>query len=170
MNDIADRRDRLRGAGAGLRMDDAHHLERPFLALRRRDLVRLEDLPPGTLDDRHLRPSPFRHVRHALSEDTVDADQHSVAGLDQVDHTRLHPRRAGATDGERQLVLGLEDRLKAFLDVVQHLEELSVEVAHGRLRHRLQHTWIHVGGAGPHEHSRFDLSQLHHAVPFCCSS
>ena len=61
--------------------------------------------PQGRSIVRDLGAGPLGDVDHAAAEDAVDADDHRVARLDEVDDRRLHARRAGAADGERHAVL-----------------------------------------------------------------
>ena len=127
-------------------------------------LLGREDLAPGDLDGGDLRAGPLGDILHPLAEDAGDADEHLVAGLDQVDHAGLHAGRAGAADGEGQRFWRLEDGLEHLADVVEDLQELRVEVAEGRGGHGLQHARVDVGRARAHEQARFDLCQVQHSL------
>jgi hypothetical protein len=87
----ADPIDRLVGAGGRLGVDDCDDFR--FDAFDRRDhLILLERPAPGRLDLLDGRPAALGHVDHAPGEHAVDADEHLVAGLDEIDEHRLHPR------------------------------------------------------------------------------
>ena len=72
-------------------------------------LVGIEHLAIRPLDRRDDGAGAFGDVLHPGAEHAVDADQHPVARLDQVDDHRLHAGRAGPRDRQRQPVLGLKD-------------------------------------------------------------
>ena len=57
-----------------------------------------------------LAPGPSGHVGHPPAEHAVDAHDHRIARLDQVDHRRFHAGRAGAADGEGHPVLRAQAR------------------------------------------------------------
>ena len=75
--------------------------------------LRVERAPPRRVDAHDLGAAAPRDLAHALAEDTVDADDHGVAGLEQVDEARLHAGRAGTADRQRQRVLRAEDGAEA---------------------------------------------------------
>ena len=53
-----------------------------------------ERLSPGRMNLSDLRPAAARHLTHPRPEDSVDADEYSVAWLQEIDEASLHPRRA----------------------------------------------------------------------------
>jgi len=85
------------------------------------------------------------------AEDAVDADQHLVARLDQIDDHRLHPRRARARDRHREPVLGPEDMPEESLRLVHERHELGVEVPQERHPERGQDSGVDVARPGPGE-------------------
>ena len=115
---------------------------------------RVEDLAVRPLDRRDLGPGPLGDVDHPAAEDAVDADEHPVARLDQVDDDRLHPGRAGPRDRQRQPVLGLEDVAEQVLRLVHQGHELGVEVAEQRHPQRGQDARMDVARARAQEQPR----------------
>ncbi|MEZ6054384.1 MAG: hypothetical protein R3C02_23850 [Planctomycetaceae bacterium] len=51
----------------------------------------------------------------------VDADDHTVARLDEIDHACLHPGAAGAADGHREFVLGPKNLPQHLLGFIHDL-------------------------------------------------
>ena len=92
-------------------------------------------------------------VLHPPAEDAIDADQHAIARLDEVDEGRLHPGRPGAADGQRHFVLRAENLLKPPADLVHQLEKHRIEMADGWLGHRQKHAGRHVARARAKQHT-----------------
>ena len=65
-----------------------------MLALGVEQPLRVERQAPRLLDPHDVGAAPARDLAHALAEHAVDADDHGVARLDQVDEARLHARRS----------------------------------------------------------------------------
>ena len=120
---------------------------------RRFHFVRIEHLAIRPLDRRDDGAGAFGDVFHPAAENAVDADQHPVARLDQVDDDRLHPGRACSRDRQRQPILGLKHIAEQVLGLVHQGRELGVEVADERRGERFQHARMNVAGAGTHEHA-----------------
>ena len=99
---------RLPGAGGRFGVDQGGQFGSCAARQPGPHVVRGEDAAPFGFDDDRGSAAAFDHVGHARAENTVDADHHLVAGLHEVDETRFHARAAGAGDGQRQGVLGLE--------------------------------------------------------------
>src|SRR6266567_2439192 len=83
----------------------------------------------------------------------VDADEHFIARLDQIDEAKLHPRAAGAADGKSHFILGEEYLAEHRLDLFHHPDEHRVQMAHERQRHRLEHGRRDIARPRPHEQS-----------------
>jgi hypothetical protein len=120
---------------------------RPHVPDRARHRVRRERRAPLGIDARDARAGAGGDVAHALAEHARDADHDGVAGLEQVDEARLHARRAGRGERQRERVLRAEQAAQALLHLVHQREELRVEVADERRRERLQHARMRVRGA-----------------------
>ena len=105
------------------------------------------------LDLRHDGAGPCRDVGHSTAENAVDANEHAVAGLDQVDDARLHAGTSCAADGQRQLVARAKDGPQHPLCFVHDSEEIGIEVPDGRSRQSSQHARRHVAGARPHQNA-----------------
>ncbi len=91
------------------------------------------------------------YIDHTRAENAVDADEHGVAGFDEVDDAGFHSGRAGAADGEGEFVLGLEDVAEHLLGFVHDANKFRVEMADQRHRHGGQHARVDIGWAGTHE-------------------
>ena len=63
-----------------------------FAALRVEQPLRVDRAAPRLVDAHDLGAAALRDVAHALAEHAVDADDHGVARLDEVDEARLHAR------------------------------------------------------------------------------
>jgi hypothetical protein len=92
-----------------------------------------------------------RHLAHAFAEDTRHAHDGVVTGLEQIGEACLHPRAARGREGERERVVGTEDPAQPLLDLVDHGQELRVEVAHEGLGHGGKHPRVDVRRAGTEE-------------------
>ena len=96
---------------------------------RRLHLIRVEYFAIRPFDHGHLGTGPLRHVLHPRTEDAIDADQHLVARLDQVDDHGLHAGRARPRDGQRHPIRGLKGIPQQFLGLIHQGHELGVQVA-----------------------------------------
>jgi hypothetical protein len=125
--------------------------------LRRRvgveEALRVDRLAPRCLDADDLRAAAGRDVAHALPEHAVHADHDDVAVAHHVHERRFHARRAGATDRQRERVRGLEDLAQPVARLVEHGEELGVEVAQQRSRERRRDLGVRVRRTRPHQHA-----------------
>ena len=131
MGDLGDLFDGLPGARRCLGVDDPDDLGTVALD-RRLHLIGIEHLAVRPLDRRDDGAGAFGDVLHPAAEDAVDAHQHPVARLDQVDDDRLHPGRPGSRDRQRQPILGLKHVAEQVLGLVHQGGELGVEVADER--------------------------------------
>ena len=150
VGDPGDLLDGLPGAGGGLGVDDPDDLGADLLD-GRADLLGVEDLAVRPFDRGDLGPGALGDVDHPAAEDAVDADEHLVARLDQVDDHGFHPRRAGAGDRHREPVLGLEDVPQQVLRLVHQGDELGVEVPEQRHPQRREDAGVDLARAGAEE-------------------
>ena len=104
--------------------------------------------PHGGFDRVDRGAAAFHHVLHAAAEDAVDADDHFVARLDEIDGDAFHARHAGAADGKGERVLRAENLAQHFAGLVHDGEILRIEVAERRRAERAQHALRHRAGAG----------------------
>ena len=118
-----------------------------------RDLPRLDNASPRRFDFMDLRAATRGNVRHAAAKHAVDADDHLIARLDQVDEAKLHARAAGAADGKSHLILGEKNLAEHRLDLFHHPDEHRVQMAHERQRHRLEHGGRDIARHRTHEQS-----------------
>ena len=130
------------------------------------DLLRFDDAAPGSFDFRDFRAAAFRHIDHAGAEDAVNADDHFVAGFDEIYKTEFHPRAAGAADRESHFVFREEDGAEHRFDLVHHFHENGIEMSEKRHGHGLEDGGRDVAGAGTHEEAsgRTELSRRLHKV------
>ena len=83
-------------------------------------------------------PARWRRA-HAGSEYAVDADDHFIAGFDEVDDCGFHAGISGAGGGKGHFVRGAEDGSKHRAGFVHHAKIFGIEMADGRHRHGRQH-------------------------------
>ena len=123
------------------------------------DLSGSNTSPYGRSIDRDLGPGALGDVFHPGAEHAVDADEHLVAGLDQVDDDGFHPGRARPGNRQRQPILGLKHVAEQVLGLVHQRHELGVEVAEQRRCACASRTrgW-NVAGPGPRS-TRFERLQ-----------
>ena len=126
--------------------------------------LRIDGRPPFGVDTHHVGAAPRRDIAHALTEDAVHPDDDDIARPDDVHERRFHTRGAGAADRKRQRVVGAKDRAQPVARLVEHIEEIRVEVAQQRTRERLDHFRIGVARARTHEHA---VAMWHRAVSLC---
>ena len=115
------------------------------------ELGRVDRAAPGVLDDDRGAAGALHVLLYAPAEHAVDADHHLVARLHQVDEAGLHARRARRRDRKRELVLGAEGVAQELFELVHHGYELGIQMADGRAREGVEHTWVHIGGSGTHK-------------------
>ena len=97
--------------------------ERGFEALR------IERRAPFCFNSIHLGATALRHVDHTSAKDAVDADQHGIAGFDEIDEASLHAGAAGARHGQRQTILSLKDFPQHGHALVHDLQKFRIEMA-----------------------------------------
>ena len=96
-------------------------------------------------------PHAARNLAHAFAEHAVDADDHGVAGLDEVDEARFHPRGTGAADRQGQRVVRAEDGTEPVGDLVEHVEEVGVEVPEDGTLECFHHLGIRIRRPRPEQ-------------------
>ncbi len=106
------------------------------------NLIRREDLAPGAFDRLDDTTVPASHLGDARAEVPVHADEHRVAGLDDRRDRRLHTCGPGARDRQSQTVRGLKRVPQQLLRAVHQDQEVRVEVAEQRRRHRGRHAGV----------------------------
>ncbi len=120
-----------------------------FAALARAaDIVRIHSGAVGRFEAVDFRGSSFGDHRHAFGKESVDADDGFVAGFEGIEYSRLDAAGAGGGNGIGHAVVGLEDEPQHGLDVVHHVLEPGVQVAHHGSGHHARHARVHAGGAG----------------------
>ncbi len=110
-----------------------------------------ESIAPCGLDGVDGSAAAFHHVLHAGAEDTVDADDGFVAGLEEVRGDAFHAGHAGAADGEGEGVLRAEDLAEHGAGFVHDLEVLRIEMAERGRAQCAQDAMWHGAGARTHE-------------------
>ena len=135
-------------AGGRLRVHDREHAGAGMLAMRVEQALRVDRASPRRLHAHDFGAGPARNLTHALTEHTVDPDDHGVTRLDEIDEAGLHARRAGPAHGQRQRVLGSERDPQPVGDLVEHQEEVGIEMPEHRALERLHHLGVRVRRAG----------------------
>ena len=107
-----------------------------------------EGAAPGLLEADDVGAVALGHLGHAVAEEAVGEDPDLHAGIDEVADGGFHAAATGGRDDERPLVLGAEDMTQHALVVLADLEEVGIEVADDRLRHRLVYPGMHLRRAG----------------------
>jgi hypothetical protein len=116
-----------------------------------RDAGGFNNVTPGCFDFRHFRSAPFRHIDHAIAEDSVHPDHCFVPWLDQVDETKLHPGASCAAHRESHFILRQKDGAQHRLDFLHHFDEDRVQMADQRHGHGAEDGCCHVARAGAHQ-------------------
>ena len=80
----------LMGSGRCLGMHQGNCLHASRVPQRVLDLLRIEHLAPGGFNFDRNSSASLHNVRHPAAEHTIDADDHSVPRLNQVDEGCLH--------------------------------------------------------------------------------
>ena len=115
------------------------------------NLRRLEHLSPGPVDPVQNPADPLDDIAHPVSKNTIDANQHLVSRLDNIDEGRLHARAPGPGNRYRQAVFSPEKPAEHLLYAVHNRQELRIEVADQGLRHSLKDSPMNPGWTRPHE-------------------
>ena len=138
-------------AGRCLGVHERDHAHVRVLLQRVFELVRVYRLAPGILHhDRN--PAAALHVLdHAAAEHTVAANDHLVAGRDQVHEAVLHAHRAGAGDRKGQGILGLKGVAEQSLQFLHHFDEDRIEISNGRQAHGRHDARVDLGRTGAHQ-------------------
>ena len=121
--------------------------------LRIEQALRIDGAAPRRVDPHDFGTAAARNIAHALAEHAVDADDRGVAGFEEVDEAGLHAGRAGAADGQRERVARPERDAQAVGDLVEHDEEIRVEVAEHRPLERFHHLGVRVRRPRPEQQS-----------------
>ena len=162
---------RLVGAGRGLGVDDPHHLGAGMRGEGVAHRRRVDGPAPLDLDRVHPGAAAPGDVEHPAAEDPGDADDHLVAGLDQVGDRGLHAGAAGPRDRQGQTVLGAEDPAQHAAGRVHDPQVLRVEVTDRRPRQGLQDPRRHVARPGPQQQPPRRIEGWRHPtlpLEWCC--
>ena len=73
--------------------------------------------------------APFDHGRPPGTEDTVDAHDCTIAGLDQIRNDGFHSGGAGSGQRDGEFVLSPERCPKQRLDLIHEAQEYRIEMA-----------------------------------------
>ena len=105
-------------------------------------------LSPFRFDAVDRRAAALGDIAHAGSEDTVDADNHFVAGFDQIDDGGFHAGASGSGGGEGHLVSCAEDVAKHPAGFVHDTQIFRIEMPDGRHCHRRKNARRDITGTG----------------------
>ena len=100
------------------------------------DLLGVDDLSPRHFDRSDHGTSGFRQLDKALSEMAGDPDDYLVARGDQVEDDRLQTAGTGCRHRNRVMVVSPEERAEIRHRFFHDGEEVRIEVADERSRHR----------------------------------
>ena len=151
--ELGERRDLVLDAGRRLGVHDREYARVRMCVPRVKELVRIDRVTPGGLDAHDLGAAPARDLAHPLAEHAVDADDRGVARLEQVDEACLHPGRSGSADRQGERVARAEHRAQTVGDLVEHDEEVGIEMPEHRPLERLHHLRIRIRRPGPEQQS-----------------
>ncbi len=140
-------------------MDDGQDACVAPVGVRVEHLLRVDRASPGRVDPYDFRAAPAGDLAHAFAEHTVDADDRSVTRLEEIDEARFHAGRPGAADRQGQRVLGAEHESQPVGDLVEHREELGIEMPEHRPLERFHDLGIRVRRPRPEQQS----IRMHHA-------
>ena len=117
------------------------------------DLLFAKCFSPRHFDGMNHRTGPFHVVFHSPAENTIDAHDDFVTGLDQVDDHGLHTGHPGPRHGKSQRVFGLKDFPQQLARFVHVLDVLRIEVSESRGRNRLEDPCRNGARSGPHQYA-----------------
>jgi len=143
---------RLPGAGAGFGMHDAHNFGTSLL-YGSPDFFRCKDFSEGTFYACDFGAQSFGDLRHAAAKHTIDADDHTVARLNQVDDTGFHSGTSRAADGHRHVIGRLKHFPQHGLNFIHEFQEVRVQVSHRGRCHRCQNTGMDLTWPWAHQNS-----------------
>ena len=95
MDDSGNLIEGLEHSGGSFRMNHRDDFI-PLLFERIGKLLRIKRGPPFCVDSFDASAASLRNIDHAGPEDSVDAYQHVVSRLDQIDETGFHAGAAGS--------------------------------------------------------------------------
>ena len=114
------------------------------------ECLRVQRLPPFSLDDLHIEAIGARHFHPALTELAVVAAENPVAAAQGVDDSRFHGSGATARD-HQNVAAGLVQPLQLFCRAAHDGLKLTAAVPDGMTSHRLEHRFGHRGRARDHQ-------------------
>src|SRR5437773_6193124 len=114
-----------------------------LLGERRAELRWIERRAPLRLHGIHLRAAALGYIHHARAKKTVDADEHGVAGLDEIDETGFHAGATGAGHRQCEPVLGLKNLRQHSRILVYDLEKGGIQVTDHWKRQDLDHARVY---------------------------
>ena len=120
-------------------------------AVRVEQLLRIDGAAPRRVDAHDLGAAPPRDLAHALAEHPVDTDDRGVARLEQVDEARFHAGGTGTADRQRQRVVGAKEQSQPVGDLVEHDEEVGIEVPEDGALERFHDLGIRIRRTRPEQ-------------------
>ena len=151
VNEIRETRERLVRARARLCVNDADEFHLRMRVERRLDLLQRNHVAPRRLDRVDGRAAALHHILHARAEYAVDAHDHLVARLDEIDRAAFHAGHARAADGKREPVFRAHHLAEHRARVIHDREILRIEMPQRGRRHRAKHALRHRARTGPEE-------------------
>jgi hypothetical protein len=106
-------------------------------------VFRVERRTPFGFDGLDFGAATLRHVHHASSEHTVDADQHGVSGFDEVHEARLHTGATGPRHRQRQAIFRLKQLAQHGHILVHDFQKLGIEMPDNGKRKGLKYAVVH---------------------------
>jgi hypothetical protein len=128
MDQFGEARKGLMRASARLGMDDANEGRARMLVKGGGDLLQGDYLAPGGFHCVHPRTTALHRIFHTATKDTVHADNHLIARLNQIGRNALHSRHARATDRESESVCCAEHLAEHFARLIHDGEILWVQM------------------------------------------
>ena len=124
------------------------------------ELLRVDLLAPGILDDDGNAAGALHVLDHATAEHAVAAHDDLVARGDHVHEAVLHPDRARAGHRKGERVLGLERIAQQALELLHHVDEDRVEIADRRQAHRCHDARVDLGWSRAQERALRGMERL----------
>src|SRR6185295_11534482 len=117
------------------------------------DVLRIDRVSPLGAHDDGLPTSSPNNIGHPFTEDSVDADDHFIAGLDHVHEGGFHASASRGGNRNRYSIARFENISEHRLDVVHALQKKWVEVSEHRRGHRFEHAILDGTRPGAEEHT-----------------
>lgn len=169
LDDTGDFIEGLVEAGAGFGLDDTEELDSGMLFEGLGDLIGLDGLSPRGFNGVDGGAVSAGDIGHARPEDTGGSDEDFVTGFDEIAEAGFHPGGSGSGDGEGEFVLGLEDLLEEFLEIIHQDQIFGIEMAEGGSGEGLEDTLGDLAWPGSHENAFRGMKWLEargHPCPF----